>query len=125
MTGAYKYALRQTFLIETGDDPDKTQSADQERGNKDDVKIMWPDEYKAAMIDCKAVDNKPHAENLLNLIYNVMRDDWKIPQTPPEIFAEFATIYRNIRADAKSAEDATMTAKKAVALARERFIKPV
>jgi hypothetical protein len=26
MTGAYKYALRQTFCIETGDDPDKSQN---------------------------------------------------------------------------------------------------
>lgn len=29
-TGAYKYALRQTFLIETGDDPD-TQSSDEQQ----------------------------------------------------------------------------------------------
>jgi hypothetical protein len=33
MTGALKYALRQTFLIETGDDPDKGASADQERAS--------------------------------------------------------------------------------------------
>lgn len=31
MTGLYKYALRQTFCIETGDDPDRFDSADQER----------------------------------------------------------------------------------------------
>lgn len=30
-TGAYKYALRQTFCIETGDDPDSTSSAEYER----------------------------------------------------------------------------------------------
>lgn len=30
-TGALKYALRQTLLIETGDDPDATPSAEQER----------------------------------------------------------------------------------------------
>lgn len=30
MTAAYKYALRQTFCIETGDDPDETPSATQE-----------------------------------------------------------------------------------------------
>ena len=30
-TGLLKYALRQTFLIETGDDPDKTPSKEQER----------------------------------------------------------------------------------------------
>ena len=32
MTGAYKYALRQTLMIETGDDPDRTASQEQERG---------------------------------------------------------------------------------------------
>jgi hypothetical protein len=31
MTGAMKYALRQTFCVETGDDPDDTPSAEQER----------------------------------------------------------------------------------------------
>lgn len=31
MTGGYKYALRQTFMIETGDDPDKDPSSDYER----------------------------------------------------------------------------------------------
>lgn len=31
LTGAYKYALRQTLLIETGDDPDKDASEQQER----------------------------------------------------------------------------------------------
>lgn len=32
-TGAYKYALRQTFCIETGDDPDKQPSQEQERNS--------------------------------------------------------------------------------------------
>jgi hypothetical protein len=31
-TAAYKYCLRQTFCIETGDDPDNTASDDQEKG---------------------------------------------------------------------------------------------
>lgn len=31
LTGAFKYALRQTFCIETGDDPDDTPSTEQER----------------------------------------------------------------------------------------------
>lgn len=35
MTGLYKYALRQTFCIETGDDPDK--HASEERGDPDIV----------------------------------------------------------------------------------------
>ena len=34
MTGAFKYALRQAFMIETGDDPDATSSDTMERGAK-------------------------------------------------------------------------------------------
>lgn len=34
LTGLYKYAIRQTFCIETGDDPDKYPSAEQERESK-------------------------------------------------------------------------------------------
>lgn len=34
MTGLYKYALRQTFCIETGDDPDQFSSDEQERPAK-------------------------------------------------------------------------------------------
>ena len=34
LTSAYKYALRQTFIIETGDDPDKQPSTEQERDRK-------------------------------------------------------------------------------------------
>ena len=36
-TGLLKYALRQTFLIETGDDPDTTPSSEQERKVEPDV----------------------------------------------------------------------------------------
>lgn len=36
LTGMYKYALRQTFMIETGDDPDK--EASQERSPKKNMK---------------------------------------------------------------------------------------
>jgi len=38
MTGLQKYALKQTFLIETGDDPDKTSSEGQERERDDQEK---------------------------------------------------------------------------------------
>lgn len=34
MTGLYKYALRQTFCIETGDDPDKTASEERKPAGK-------------------------------------------------------------------------------------------
>jgi hypothetical protein len=38
LTGAYKYALRQTFCIETGDDPDQQPSATIARGDGDAAK---------------------------------------------------------------------------------------
>lgn len=44
MTNALKYALRQTLLIETGDDPDYTSSAEQERITSLDVQIAQLDE---------------------------------------------------------------------------------
>lgn len=34
LTGAYKYALRQTFCIETGDDPDEQSSDEQQRASR-------------------------------------------------------------------------------------------
>lgn len=34
LTGAYKYALRETFMIETGDDPDQFSSKDMEAGEQ-------------------------------------------------------------------------------------------
>ena len=44
MTDLYKYALRQTFMIETGDDPDK--SAPEERSLTDEVKKLGAVEKK-------------------------------------------------------------------------------
>ena len=38
MTAAFKYALRQTFMIETGDDPDQFSSEGQERKGKKEEK---------------------------------------------------------------------------------------
>jgi len=43
MTGMYKYAIRQTFNIETGDDPDKYPSGDQERPSKQLVEHPKPE----------------------------------------------------------------------------------
>lgn len=42
LTGAYKYALRQTFCIETGDDPDTEPSSRQERKPNTEVKSTQP-----------------------------------------------------------------------------------
>jgi hypothetical protein len=54
LTGAYKYFLRQTFLIETGDDPDRHASADQEAAPAANGKPLAK----------KAVSDRPLAERL-------------------------------------------------------------
>jgi hypothetical protein len=48
MTAAYKYALRETFCIETGDDPDKYPSTDFERGMDDGQEYSKPKPSKPA-----------------------------------------------------------------------------
>lgn len=56
-TGALKYALRQTFIIETGDDPDKPDESElkrqeEEKRNKAE---KWASEYIAKMTACKSL----------------------------------------------------------------------
>ena len=48
LTGAYKYALRQTFCIETGDDPDEHASASMERKSARTVAGKQVDPISAA-----------------------------------------------------------------------------
>ena len=79
-TGLLKYALRQTFLIETGDDPDSHESKQMERakastitGNghkKDDGKKdshVWSMSQKQVLIDNKLADNDFAAKGMLGL----------------------------------------------------------
>lgn len=48
LTGAFKYALRQTFCIETGDDPDRFPSEDFERSEMPKTQKNAPKETQAA-----------------------------------------------------------------------------
>lgn len=48
MTGLYKYALRQTFCIETGDDPDKTASDERKANGKPEGKVAPKQDEKPA-----------------------------------------------------------------------------
>lgn len=50
MTGAYKYALRQTFCIETGDDPDEHSSEQMERRTTVKENLTVPDPRQPAMV---------------------------------------------------------------------------
>ena len=57
MTSALKYALRQSFVIETGDDPDDTPSAHQERGQPRDAEaVSHHEQALAAAEDKKGFD---------------------------------------------------------------------
>lgn len=57
MTGLYKYALRQTFCIETGDDPDKYASEDRA-----------PDDHRAKLVDkYQKLSDKAAAAGLNNI----------------------------------------------------------
>jgi len=76
-TGMLKYALRQTFLIETGDDPDATSSEGQERMTPSRVHdydpspnkeaSFWPPAFVKELKAQGIVKQKNHATALLNL----------------------------------------------------------
>lgn len=51
MTGLYKYAMRQTFCIETGDDPDKQPSEEQERKQTERKPETKPASKPAAKVE--------------------------------------------------------------------------
>lgn len=84
MTVGMKYALRQTLVIETGDDPDYTGSDQFERelkqaqerkadetglpvpGKNDRAENQWEKKAVDAIMDLQLVEAKPHAVNILN-----------------------------------------------------------
>lgn len=78
MTVAMKYNMRQTLVIETGDDPDYTDSKeferaqereaeDRKRGKKADrVENQWEEDVIEAVMDLGLAQAKPHAVNRLN-----------------------------------------------------------
>ena len=67
MTGAFKYAQRQTFMIPTGDDPD--QIASDELVGTENKKTVGPEGSKKSTGDEKAA-----AQNQLNKLFVVAKD---------------------------------------------------
>ena len=82
MTAAMKYNMRQTLVIETGDDPDTTPSTDYEQDKKSAkkdtktktktkgaarVKNLWEDNVIATIMDVGLAKAPPHIKNILNL----------------------------------------------------------
>lgn len=78
MTGGLKYNLRQTLVIETGDDPDYTSSDEFERAKDLKAREMglpsgngrmenqWEQEIVDKAVEFELVQAKPHAINILN-----------------------------------------------------------
>lgn len=77
MTGGLKYALRQSLIIETGDDPDDTSSDEFQRAveqKKDEgypsgdgrVENQWEKPIIEKAVELQLVQAAPHAVNILN-----------------------------------------------------------
>jgi len=79
MTGAYKYALRQTFMIETGkDDPDRTPSGKSSKSKSavkaDDMKDPFRDEPTDDFTDDIGKSEKLVTDKQLKRLYAMMRE---------------------------------------------------
>ena len=78
MTAGLKYAMRQTLVIETGDDPDFTSSDEFERAKEGKAREMsipstdgrkanqWEKGIVEKAVEFELVQAKPHAVNILN-----------------------------------------------------------
>lgn len=104
MTGMLKYALRQTFLIETGDDPDRTQARDPEPHEDLDTWTAQADstdmEFVVATGALKKAAHPNHLVALLNLSPFKPGHKWH-PNDTDWFFA-----YREFREGGASAKDA-------------------
>ena len=79
MTGAYKYALRQTFLIETGDDPDQFSSDEQARSAKkveeQPKERVWSFEQSDAVLEHTAGITSDYEGANEILAASILKDD--------------------------------------------------
>ena len=89
MTIALKYALRQTLLIETGDDPDKTPSSLLAQAKKLGGEI-WSEEHIQAAKAGNPGASEEQLENALNMFCDVT--GWT-PETPANDFKLLAEKY--------------------------------
>ncbi len=87
MTGLYKYAVRQTFMIETGDDPDQFSSEAQERALKPSAKatIAKVSDEKPAEVEEAEVLAGGLSVNELKLAENVVQIKDTTGRNIPEI----------------------------------------
>ena len=101
MTIALKYALRQTLLIETGDDPDETPSSLLEQATALGGEI-WSAEYIQAARAGNPGASDEQLENALNMFCDVT--GWT-PETPANDFKLLAEKYQKQKAIAEQDGD--------------------
>ena len=97
MTIALKYALRQTLLIETGDDPDETSSAVFEQAEQLDG-VVWTDEHIQAARAGNPDASEEQLKNALNMFCDIT--GWT-PETPANDFKLLAEKYQKQKAIAE------------------------
>jgi hypothetical protein len=98
-TGLYKYAIRQTFCIETGDDPDKYPSEEQSRAVKpmSQSAIIKADQDSVENVSQDSVDERfpkiaftvKEIRNSADHVSNIAKDSSK---TIPEVLAFLKTL---------------------------------
>jgi len=115
-TGLLKYGLRQTFLIETGDDPDTHDSKPMERKKEEqqslaEGKRAWTLQQKQAIVDAKFADNINEAKAMLD--HSVLKDNAGVT-----VVTSWAKYYRASRDEGKEVIQAAQTANEAYKLAK-------
>jgi len=98
MTGFLKYALRQTFLIETGDDPDKYPSEEMEQSQ-----LNWTAEQQGWLVAAN------YAENVFSA--KAMLEKSNLPKNSGQVVIEsWGKYYRASRDDDNTSDVAAMAA---------------
>jgi len=114
MTTAKKYALLQTFLLETGDDPDLAQSPSEtsKAAPKPTPKAVWTVAQKQAIVKAKLADNEIEAKNMLE--HSV------IPRNSSEVIVvSWSRHYRAARDSGKEVVESAQIANEAYTKAKE------
>lgn len=96
-TGALKYALRQTFIIETGDDPDKVSSEEHQKNLLDDQarRNAWGAFCKEKLDAMEGCESHEQLELVMS------KQDWdkvdkKMRKDLPQFYDKFMTRYNEI-----------------------------
>ena len=119
MTGAFKYALRQTFIIETGDDPDKERQEEtaEPEERKPFTEVVgtkeWPakkaESLRAALIAAKVLPPNTHNIHVTKFLD---MSPFQIKVTNKE-FIGWAKLYRGYKDETDDTDEAVRMASEA------------